>query len=61
MMGYVRLTRSWTRCINMCELILFFGGAVIVSLLWWVIRLDDQLEDYKRGIKQTKEEPSDEV
>ena len=35
----------------MCELILFFGGAVIVSLLWWVIRLDDQLEDYKCGIK----------
>ena len=31
----------------MCEVILFFMGAIIVALLWWIIRLDDQLEYYK--------------
>ena len=29
----------------MCEVILFFAGAVICGLLLWVVHLDDKLGD----------------
>ena len=40
----------------MCELILYFGGAVTVGLMLWVVLLDGELDDYKQGIKSP---PSD--
>ncbi len=34
----------------MCEIILFFGGAVIAGLLLWIVVLDNQVQDYKNGV-----------
>jgi hypothetical protein len=36
----------------MCETIIFFGLAVMAGLLLWVVRLDNQLEDYRSGVRK---------
>ena len=36
----------------MCEVIIFFGGAIIAGLLLWVVILDNKLEDYRSGARR---------
>lgn len=35
----------------MCEVIVFFMGALVAALLLWVVILDNKLDDYERGLK----------
>ena len=36
----------------MCEIILYFGGALVVALLLWVVVLDGELDQYRTGVKR---------
>lgn len=36
----------------MCEVIIFFLGAVIAGLLLWVVILDSKLCDYRSGVRK---------
>lgn len=35
----------------MCEVILFFLGAVIAALLLWIVILDGIVDDYRAGVR----------
>lgn len=35
----------------MCEMILFFSGAIAAALLLWIVVLISQLEDYRAGVR----------
>jgi hypothetical protein len=36
----------------MCEILIWFAGAVCAGLLLWIVILDGELDDYKTGVRK---------